>query len=190
MLDACRALPAACLFDGDEIWTGNSTEGGEVPVLYYLKVLLHHLSTSPPHLLITSSSPTHLSHHQALQSDAALPHSVCPYTPVAGHDRECKGLAEARATSPLKFEVSTLLYEGPSHDTSHMRGYIASPHIPLEPPSLPVPGRLYEHLLRPVRHQARFKQRPRARPLHHYGRPRLLYPMYRRDEGGAAVRPA
>ena len=69
---ACRKAPYACVFDGDRIWTGNSTEGGEVAVLYYLRVL---------------------------ESSAALPWSTCPYTPVKGRDRECDGLKKAR-TSP------------------------------------------------------------------------------------------
>ena len=78
VLEACRKAPYACVFDGDRIWTGNSTEGGEVAVLYYLRVL---------------------------ESSAALPWSTCPYTPVKGRDRECDGLKKARKLSPLSFNV-------------------------------------------------------------------------------------
>ena len=81
VLDACRTLPTACIFDGDEIATGNSTEGGEVPVLYYLR---------------------------ALRLTSALPWSVCPYTPSAGNDRLCPGLEVARETSPLRFDVLSM----------------------------------------------------------------------------------
>lgn len=78
VLDACRQATYACVFDGDRIYTGNSTEGGEVPVLYYLK---------------------------ALSSTAALPWSTCPYTPSKGRDRECEGLSAAQRLSPLAFTV-------------------------------------------------------------------------------------
>ena len=37
MLDACRRHNSACAFDGDAIYTGNSTTGGEVELIYYLK---------------------------------------------------------------------------------------------------------------------------------------------------------
>ena len=91
VLDACRAAAAAgshaCVFDGDAIYTGNSTEGGEVPAVYYLS--------------------------RALASTAALPWSVCPYTPMSGSDRECAGLGEAQRVSPLRFEVRRMstIYE-------------------------------------------------------------------------------
>ena len=91
VLDACRAAAAAgshaCVFDGDAIYTGNSTEGGEVPAVYYLS--------------------------RALASTAALPWSVCPYTPMKGSDRECAGLAEAQRVSPLHFDVRRMntIYE-------------------------------------------------------------------------------
>ena len=83
VLDVCRAATAAgshvCVFDGDAIYTGNSTDGGEVASVYYLS--------------------------RALASTAALPWSVCPYTPFSGSDRECAGLAEAQRVSPLHFDV-------------------------------------------------------------------------------------
>ena len=57
VLDTCRKQKQegrdTCLYDGDEIWGGKSTQGGEVTVLYILK---------------------------ALQNISALPFSVCPYT--------------------------------------------------------------------------------------------------------------
>ena len=81
VLDACRAHPSSCVFDGDQIASGDSTEGGEVPVLYYLR---------------------------ALGANAALPWSVCPYTMQAGNDRLCPGLEAARETSPLRFEVRSM----------------------------------------------------------------------------------
>lgn len=81
VLDACRAAPLACIFDDDEIATGTSTEGGEVPVLYYLR---------------------------NLGASGAVAWSVCPYTPSAGNDRLCPGLSDERASSPLRFEVSAM----------------------------------------------------------------------------------
>ena len=36
VLDACRKHNSACAFDGDAIYTGNSTTGGEVELIYYL----------------------------------------------------------------------------------------------------------------------------------------------------------
>lgn len=58
----------------------NSTEGGEVPELYYLK--------------------------QGLQ-ESVFPQAVCKYYLEGGHDAECPGLEAARAAgNPLKFTVS------------------------------------------------------------------------------------
>ena len=38
----------------------------------------------------------------------ALPASVCPYTPEAGHDRECPGIDSARVSNPLQFTVKKM----------------------------------------------------------------------------------
>lgn len=45
VLDACRKHNSACAFDGDAIYTGNSTTGGEVELIYYLKEIGTH---APP----------------------------------------------------------------------------------------------------------------------------------------------
>ena len=65
---------------GDSIYTGNSTTGGEVELIYYLKEV----------------------------GLGALPLSVCPYisTPIA--DRKCDGRQVALKSNPLKFNVRAL----------------------------------------------------------------------------------
>jgi len=78
VLDACRAAPDWCFFPEDEIYTGNSTQGGEYTVLWSLRLL---------------------------RNTSALPASTCPYVPTTGHDRECPGLYKAQASSPLLFHV-------------------------------------------------------------------------------------
>ncbi|EQC31800.1 hypothetical protein SDRG_10589 [Saprolegnia diclina VS20] len=70
----------ACRIADDNIWR-NSTEGGEVPLLYYLQHGLH---------------------------DAVYPDSVCPYIPTMGHDLECPGLALRRPSNPLRFTVEAM----------------------------------------------------------------------------------
>ena len=42
VLDACLHHNSACAFDGDAIYTGNSTTGGEVELIYYLKEIGTH----------------------------------------------------------------------------------------------------------------------------------------------------
>ena len=88
VLEACRAAPQKCMFDGDAVYTGNSTTGGEVEFTYFLQKQL---------------------------SDAALPMSVCPYQSttqgageVASTDLKCDNLADARAHNPLRFSVKNL----------------------------------------------------------------------------------
>lgn len=80
VLDACRKHNSACAFDGDAIYTGNSTTGGEVELIYYLPEV----------------------------GTQALPHSVCPYVPTPVADRLCDGRAEAVKANPLRFHVRSL----------------------------------------------------------------------------------
>ena len=63
-----------------------STQGGQSSMLFYLK---------------------------SLETTAALPHSVCPYTATAGHDDECPGMERAAQTNPLQFSVKSIdwMYE-------------------------------------------------------------------------------
>ncbi|KDO16575.1 hypothetical protein SPRG_17911, partial [Saprolegnia parasitica CBS 223.65] len=70
----------ACRIADDNIWR-NSTEGGEVPLLYYLQHGLH---------------------------DAVYPDAVCPYIPTMGHDLECPGLALRQQANPLRFAVESM----------------------------------------------------------------------------------
>lgn len=56
----------------------NSTEGGEVPELYYLKEGL---------------------------KESVFPQAVCKYYINGGNDSLCPGLEPARAGNPLKFEL-------------------------------------------------------------------------------------
>jgi len=88
MLDACKAEPNKCMFDGDAVYTGNSTTGGEVEFTAAV---------------------------DATVGDAALPASVCPYMPttqgageVASTDRKCDGIQAARAANPIRFKVEKM----------------------------------------------------------------------------------
>ena len=92
VLDACLALPQnqSCVI-GDEVWRGRQlmpidTEGGDADTLFYL---------------------------QSLSTRAALPWSVCKYTPFAGHDHRCPGLEHAQQVNPLVFTMASIswLYE-------------------------------------------------------------------------------
>ena len=47
VLDACLHHNSACAFDGDAIYTGNSTTGGEVELIYYLKEIGTHTRPRP-----------------------------------------------------------------------------------------------------------------------------------------------
>lgn len=87
VLDACLGMDknVSCVI-GDEVWRGRqlmptSTEGGDQNLLFYLK---------------------------SLESTAALPHSVCPYTPTAGHDHDCPGLYDAIRRNPLEFSMASI----------------------------------------------------------------------------------
>lgn len=60
-----------------QMWA-NSTEGGEVPELYYLKEGL---------------------------KESVFPQAVCKYYVNGGNDTLCPGLEPARAGNPLKFEL-------------------------------------------------------------------------------------
>lgn len=89
LLQACKAAPEKCMFDGDAIYTGNSTTGGEVEFTYRLAEAL---------------------------GDAALPMSVCPYQATTQNthgefpttDAKCDGLSAARARNPIHFTVRSL----------------------------------------------------------------------------------
>ncbi|RHY28472.1 hypothetical protein DYB25_005728 [Aphanomyces astaci] len=72
----------ACRIADDNVWR-NSTEGGEVPLLYYL--------------------------HKGLK-DSVFPVHVCPYTSSQGHDWDCPELAIAsvRKSNPLSFTVNDM----------------------------------------------------------------------------------
>ena len=80
VLDECLKHTDACAFDGDAIYTGNSTTGGEVELIYYLKQV----------------------------GAGALPWSVCDYVPTPIADRKCDGRKAALAVNPLRFDVRTL----------------------------------------------------------------------------------
>lgn len=67
----------ACRVAGDTVWE-NSTEGGEVPVLYYLR--------------------------EGLQ-ESVFPQAICKYYENDGNDTLCPGMEAARASNPLKFSV-------------------------------------------------------------------------------------
>ena len=72
--------PAVLAPDGQTILWGNTSEWGDLTLLR----ILHELS------------------------DAAVPDSVCPYTPVADAQQgSCPGLAAARASNPLRFSVAS-----------------------------------------------------------------------------------
>lgn len=81
VMDACAVTPAPCVYDGDMVWTGNSTEGGEVPLVYYLTVL---------------------------GKTSVLPDAVCPYAKSDVLARKCDGLEAARAHSTLRFRVNAM----------------------------------------------------------------------------------
>jgi len=66
-----------CMSPGDDLWKGNTTEGAEVELLYYVEEL----------------------------GNMALPHSVCPYTKEGGNDGVCDGMDEARKVNPVQFKV-------------------------------------------------------------------------------------
>ena len=106
VMDACVRQPAACLFDGDEVYTAKSTEGGEVTLLYMLR---------------------------SLSNSSAMPHSVCPYSPTAGHDHDCPGLRTAQTTSPLRFAVRGMrtYYERHSIKQAVARGNLLALSMPV-----------------------------------------------------------
>ncbi|ETW02302.1 hypothetical protein, variant [Aphanomyces invadans] len=72
----------ACRVADDNVWR-NSTEGGEVPLLYYLQTGL---------------------------KDSVFPTRVCPYQPTEGHDWDCSGLQNVsiRKSNPLAFNVTAM----------------------------------------------------------------------------------
>lgn len=76
--------PAKANKDGPVLW-GNTTEGADERMLYFLKDL----------------------------STDALPDAVCPYSPTAAGEADCDGLDAALATNPLRFNVTAadMLYE-------------------------------------------------------------------------------
>ncbi|ETP38500.1 hypothetical protein F442_13904 [Phytophthora nicotianae P10297] len=79
--DADSEQQKACRVAGDEMWM-NSTEGGEVPELYYL---------------------------QSGLKESIFPQSVCKYYTNPGNDTLCPGLEAAQAAgNPLKFELSSM----------------------------------------------------------------------------------
>ena len=82
MLSACTNNDVCKTGDGDEVWTGNSTEGGEVEWVYFLQ--------------------------KTVGRKAALPWSVCPYVPTPTSDAVCVGYEKAHGVSPLSFSVPSL----------------------------------------------------------------------------------
>jgi hypothetical protein len=110
VLDACLHHNSACAFDGDAIYTGNSTTGGEVELIYYLKEIgAHSLQPLQPEAPRPSPDP--------LPGAAALPWSVCTYQPKSDwdpktktglSDRKCDGRAAAMKVNPLRFNVRSL----------------------------------------------------------------------------------
>ncbi|KAL4152074.1 hypothetical protein PRNP1_009009 [Phytophthora ramorum] len=79
--DADSQQQKDCRVAGDEMWM-NSTEGGEVPELYYLQNGL---------------------------KESVFPQSVCEYYAEDGNDMLCPGLQAAQtAGNPLKFELSSM----------------------------------------------------------------------------------
>lgn len=81
LMDLCRNNDI-CKFPGDNI-AYNSTEGGEVPLLFYFASQL---------------------------SNAILPESACPYPSQAGNDTYCPGRTDALKTNPLKFSMTANNY--------------------------------------------------------------------------------
>ncbi|GLD97008.1 hypothetical protein PINS_up005691 [Pythium insidiosum] len=69
-----------CRVAGDSMWM-NSTEGGEVPELYYLREGL---------------------------KNSVFPQAVCKYYTEDGNDTLCPGMEPARKTNPLKFQVKNM----------------------------------------------------------------------------------
>ena len=106
VLDACWSDPDMCLYDGDEIHTGKSTQGGEYTLLYHLRTL---------------------------SNSSALPWSVCPYMQEPGHDHACAGLHAAQASSPLRFHVRSMAthYERLAMKTALRRGRLLALSMPL-----------------------------------------------------------
>jgi len=82
----CQKHPSACIIPDDKVWM-NSTEGGEIPLLYYLPGI----------------------------NTRIMPSSVCPYISDKGFDKEqeCPGLEENMAKNPIKFKVKSMdtMYE-------------------------------------------------------------------------------
>ncbi|KAJ0407829.1 hypothetical protein P43SY_008290 [Pythium insidiosum] len=70
-----------CRVAGDSMWM-NSTEGGEVPELYYLREGL---------------------------KNSVFPQAVCKYYTEDGNDTLCPGMEPARKSNPLKFQVKLLV---------------------------------------------------------------------------------
>lgn len=67
-----------CLSPGDDLWTGNSTEGAEVQLLYLVQDI----------------------------GNMVLPHSVCPYLKEeSGHDGVCDRMDEVSKVNPIQFKV-------------------------------------------------------------------------------------
>jgi hypothetical protein len=60
----------------------NSTEGGEIPLLYYLPQL----------------------------NNSILPKTICPYITDPGKDSVCPGMKDALVRNPLKFNIK--VYHG------------------------------------------------------------------------------
>ncbi|KAG9402543.1 hypothetical protein AC1031_007153 [Aphanomyces cochlioides] len=71
---------AACRIADDNVWR-NSTEGGEVPLLYYL---------------------------QGGLTDSVYPSEICPYALFEGHDWECPALHQHKGKNPLSFEIKSM----------------------------------------------------------------------------------
>jgi len=83
MLEACRAYPEECLGDDDSAYGGNSTEGGEVLWMWYMR-------------------------RTGGVAQMAVPDSVCPWAPFPDRDASCSGMDTYRKVSPLHFVTKSL----------------------------------------------------------------------------------
>lgn len=99
MIQLCANQPV-CEVPGDQI-AFNSTEGGEVPLLFYFPQLLNMI----------------------------LPESVCPYYPQDGNDTVCPGATEALKHNPLKFSWSSNTYTTLYDINSIKQALINSDHL-------------------------------------------------------------
>lgn len=80
VLEKCKESPEKCLIPGDDVWM-NSTEGGEIPLIYSLNDM----------------------------NNALLPTAVCPYDMKHEiNETSCPGLKQALKTNPVDFEIKDM----------------------------------------------------------------------------------